>query len=423
MTAPIRSRPLAKAPPAAPKIPFLPGPEVPQKPAPAAATTEPMRSEPGGRIERPQQRRRRWVKLSALVCIGLPTLLAALYYGLFAADQYSAEARFAIRGANAVKGVPDLLGVFGGSSGSGSVAGDSYIVMDYIRSREVLEKMAPMADIRAIYSNPTADYVARLDPTVSIEELAKYWRTMVELGYDASSQIVTIKVRAFTPAEAKQVLEAILRLSEELINALSDRARADAVRYAEQEVRRTEDRLKATRATLRTFRDQQQDIDPLKKAETQLTLLGRLEAELAAAKARLLTMRQYMGQTAPTVTYLENQIKALERQAEQERAKLGKGEAPEKGATLSGAVADYEELVVEREFAEKAYVAALAALERSHNDAAQQQRYIATFVTPGLPEEAQHPKRLTNTIIVLGISVLLWSLGLLIVYAVRDHAT
>lgn len=156
------------------------------------------------------------MKLSAIVAIGLPTLIAALYYGLFAADQFSAEARFAIRGANAKSG-PDLLGLFGGSSGSGSVAGDSYIVMDYIRSREILEKMTPAADIRGVCSNPRADWVARLDQTVSIEELVKCWRTMAELGFDASSQIVTIKVRAFTPAEAKLVLEAILRFSEEFI--------------------------------------------------------------------------------------------------------------------------------------------------------------------------------------------------------------
>ena len=111
---------------------------------------------------------------------------------------------------------------------------------------------------------------------------------------------------------------------------------------------------------MRQFRDQQQEIDPLKKAETQLSLLGRLDSDLSAARARMSTLRRYMQENAPSVTYLENQIKALERQVEQERAKLGKGaDTPSGGNTLSGQVAAYEELLVEREFAEKAYVSAL----------------------------------------------------------------
>ena len=83
---------------------------------------------------------------------------------------------------------------------------------------------------------------------------------------------------------------------------------------------------------------------------------------------------------------------------------------PTGGTTLSGQVAAYEELLVEREFAEKAYVSALSTLEKARVDAAQQQRYLATFVPPSLPQEALYPRRVLNAFMVLAVAALLWAL-------------
>ena len=174
---------------------------------------------------------------------------------------------------------------------------------------------------------------------------------------------------------------------------------------------------------MRQFRDQQQEIDPLKKADNQLSLLSTLDGQLAGARARMTTLRRYMQENAPSVTFLESQIKALERQVEQERGKRGKGpETPAEFNTLSSQVAAYEELVVEREFAEKAYVSALSMLEKARIDATQQQRYLATFVRPALPQDSLYPQRILNTLVVLIGATLLWSLCVLLFYAVRDHA-
>lgn len=373
---------------------------------------------------RPQQRRRDWIKMSMLVCVVLPTILTGIYYAFIAADQYSAEVRFAVRGASSKAGT-ELLGVFAGVAGSsGSTVTDAYIVMDYIRSREVLEKMQPLIDVRGIYSHNNADWLARFDPSEPIEEFVSYWRDMLDVGFDAASQIITVKVRAFTSEDAKRVAETIIRLSEGLINALSERARQDAVKYAEIEVQRTEERLKINRTTLRSFRDKKQEIDPVKAADAQLLQISRLEEELTSTRLQADTLRRYMSDEAPNIKFLKNKIAALQQQVSEERKKLGVGAREDQpGSTLSGLVADYEELVVEREFAEKAYVSALASLERARLEAVQQQRYLATFISPTLPEEALYPKRLTNTLLVFGAGFVLWALGVLIVYAIRDHAT
>jgi capsular polysaccharide transport system permease protein len=402
-----------------PALPFL------DERAPVAAPV--AANDPGKPGRRPQQRRRDWLKLSALACVALPTLLAAIYYALIAAPQYAVEMRFAVRGGAHVASPAagsELISSLAGLGSASSTLSDAFIVMDFVKSRELIEKMQPAVDVRRVYAHPAADFLVRLDPAAQIEDLVDYWRWMLEVNLDTVSQIITVKVRAFTREDAMRVGESVLGSSEDLINSLSERARLDALKFAEQEVKRTEDRLRVNRTLVRQFRDQQQEIDPLKKADSQLSLLSRVESDLSTARARMATLRRYMQEDAPSVAFLSSQIKALERQVEQERGKLGKGaDVPAGVVTLSSQVAAYEELLVEREFAEKAYVSALAALEKARIEAAQQQRYLATFVRPSLPQDALYPRRVLNTFTVLGLSVLLWALGVLIVYAIRDHAT
>ena len=406
------------------KLPFLA--DSAAQPLPASGAPDP--TGPGhaaaqdGRI-RPQARRRKILAWSAIACVVLPTLLASIYYGLIAANQFAVETRFAVRGANS-SGGSGLLGVFTGMSGSGSTVTDSYILIDFMQSREMLDKLEAKIGIRRMYSRPEADYLSRFDASLSSEEFLKYWRTMIKAGFDSSSQIVAVEVRAFTAEDAKLVAAAILELNEELINELSARARKDAVTHAEQEVKRMEDRLKATRTALRAFRDIQQEFDPLKNAESRFAIVSQLEQELSKSKTRLANLRSFMSADAPSVTVLESEIKAMERQVEEERAKLGKGtEAEQRGQeSLGSLVASFEELLVEREFSEKAYVSALASLERARVEADRQQRYLASVVRPTLPQEALYPKRILAIASFFFFALVLWALGVLVVYAVRDHA-
>lgn len=372
---------------------------------------------------RPQRRRRSVMAWTLALFVAVPTILATVYFVLIASDQYVVEMRFAVKSTSQQQST-DMLGLFAGIPGASSAVTDSYIVIDHMMSRELLEKLEEKIGIRALYSRPDVDYLSRFDATESIEEFVKYWRKTVRASFDGASQIVAVDVRAFTPADAKLVAENILSLSEELVNDLSARARADAVKYAQQEVKRMEDRLRINRTALRSFRDTEQEFDPAKKVESRYVILGKLEEEVTSRKARLSNLRSFMGAEAPSVKVLLSEIAGLERQLEEERSKLGRTDQG-KGAgsqSIGGLAANYEELVVDREFAEKSYLSALTSLERARIEADRQQRYLAAFVRPTLPQEALYPKTTLAIGSVFGISLVLWALGVLIVYAVRDHA-
>jgi capsular polysaccharide transport system permease protein len=372
---------------------------------------------------RPQRQRRRIMLATFALIVLLPAVLGATYFGLVASDQYLVEMRFAVRSTSQSPS-SDVLGLVAGLPVASSAVTDSYIVIDHMMSREMVDKLEAKTGLRSLFSRADADYFSRFDPTLSAEEFLKYWRKMVKANFDATSQVVTVETRAFAPGDAKVIADTILALSEELVNDLSATARADAVKHAQQDVKRMEDRLRSSRTAVRAFRDTQQEFDPAKKVEARYAILGKLEEELTKAKARLANLRSFMGSDAPSVKVLNSEIAALERQLEEERAKLGNSvEGVLSGQpSIGGLAASYEELVVDREFAEKAYLSALASLERARIEADRQQRYLAAFVRPSLPQEALHPKRILASCMVLGVSLVLWALGVLVVYAVRDHA-
>ena len=372
-----------------------------------------------------RKRGRRLIALSFVFVVILPTILVALYYLFIAEDQYAVATRFAVRNSNIVdsSGVLSALGL---GIGGGSL-GDSYIILEYIHSRQILEKIDSLMNLRQRYGRPKQDFYARLPEDIPFEEFVKYWKSMVDVNLDRTSLILTVKVYAFSAQDARDISTAILTESERMINELNERAREDALTYAKEEVRKAEDRLRKVRQRFLEFRNATLQVDPTKQVQVQLTLIGKLEEQLASLQARLTEVKSYLNEKAPSVISLKNRIVALKRQIEKEKSKLGEGDKQSintrdfKDSKYSKLISEYESLLVEREFAEKYYLSALNALEQARIIANKQQRYLATFVKPYLPDEALYPKRLRNTFFIFIISLLLWALGLLLMQSVRDR--
>lgn len=366
-----------------------------------------------------QRWRWRIIVASFLLAVALPTLVVAIYFTFFAANQYAAEARFSVRSATTTQAPNDLLGLI--SVAPAATITDAYVLIDFVRSRQLLDRLHTEMDYKAVFSRSEADFWARLDTDLPMEKVILYWRRMVSIGFDTTSQIVTLQTRAFRQDDALQLANAILKQSEHLINDLSARARADAVKMAEQELAQSEARLRLARLAVRTFREERQEIDPRKKAEARQQIIETLQGELTSARARLQTMRQQLAENAPTVVYQRSVIKALEKQIDEERSRAATSATAADDSTIGGLIADYEALTIDREFAEKAYVSAMGSLERVRFDAARQQRYLATIVAPSLPQHPLYPKSLLNTLIVLVGLFCIWGLAVLIGLAVRDH--
>ena len=371
------------------------------------------------------QRRRRWLlRLSAIVFVVIPTALAATYFHFVAADQYAVQVRFAVRGADSAP-TTDMLSMVTGVTTAGSTVTDSYILMDYLQSRQILEDLAKRVNFEDIFNSPRADALTAFAvKDRSIEKFVKHWKSMTQIDFDTTSMIIVLQLRTFSPEHSRRLAAETLKLSEALVNRLSERSRQDAVRTANKEVSRQEERMREALSAMRRFRERNQDIDPAQSAAAQLTRLSELETQLNLQRAQLSTQLSFMKDTSPVIQFTKSKISALEQQVASERAKLGQGKTGTNSGdgTLSSVVEDYQALATELEFAQKAYLLSHQSLEQARITANQQQRYLATFVQPSLPQEALYPLRWTNTAIAFALCFCAWFIGVLIVYGIRDHA-
>jgi capsular polysaccharide transport system permease protein len=170
--------------------------------------------------------------LSFVALVALPSASSVAYFGFIAADQYVAEARFAVR-SGAMAGLDALSSLTG--IPSAQVIQDTQVVTNFIESRALVEHLAENADLRGRYSVPEADFYARLNPEKPIERVVKYWNSMSDVGIEMPGGIVVLTVRAFRPEDAVALGNAVVDASEQLVNDMNERARRDAVANADQE--------------------------------------------------------------------------------------------------------------------------------------------------------------------------------------------
>src|SRR5581483_5189486 len=89
---------------------------------------------------------------------------------------------------------------------------------------------------------------------------------------------------------------------------------------------------------------------------------------------------------------------------------------------LAPQIAEYEHLLLEREFADKGYASALASLESARVEASKQHLYLVRVVEPNLPEKALYPRTSIILPTVFFGRLISYGIGWLIVAGVREHA-
>jgi capsular polysaccharide transport system permease protein len=362
------------------------------------------------------------VLVSFIVCVLVPAAAGLVYFLVVAADQYTAETRFAVRSADeATDQKRQLTATMSPlvQSTPNFAQQDAEIVTSYIRSRAIIDDLRGIVDLGTIFRRPEADIWARLPDDASAEDIHDYWLHMVSAYLEKFSGIVVVKVRAFRRDDALDLARAILEVSERLVNSISLRARADAMRRAEEEVRRADGAMRLALADLAHFRDSEGLIDPVKSADLTTQILSQLMQDKIKIETELFIAERVSSANAPGVSSLRARLDSVENQIARTRAEIA-GESPQ-ARTLAAALFKFEELEVKRQFAESMYSFARTGLERARVQAERQTIYITVFVPPARPQEVSYPLRLTfSFLIVIGL-VVAWGTAAMVCASVMDH--
>lgn len=357
-----------------------------------------------------------------LAVVVAPLVASGLYLYLIAADQYASKVGFTVRSEEMSK-ASELLG--GLSMLTQASSSDAEVLYEYIQSQTLVERIGAKLDLPQIFSRPAFDPVFAYDTEGTIEDLLDYWQQMVKISYASGSGLIEVEVRAFTPEDAQTIAKAVVAESTAMINEMSATARLDATRYAKEELGVALARLKTAREERTRFRSKTRIIDPQADIQGQMGLLGSLETQLAQAYIDLnLTLETSSGDD-PRIMQSQRRIDVIKGLIEQERTKFGVGDSgtaklsTEKDyPTLMG---EFERLTVDVEYANSAYLAAMAALDNANAQADRQSRYLATYTKPSLPQAALYPER-PVLLLMAGLFLgLIWAIGLLIFYSLRDR--
>lgn len=351
------------------------------------------------------------------LCVVVPTIILTIYYGFIASPVYVSESKFVIRSPNqqSVSG----LGVMLKNIGFNASSDDSYIVRDYLTSRDSVKNLNQNLGIKAKYSDTNIDEISRFGTFFqdnTFESFYNYFNKKVKVVYDPASSISELQVRAYNPKDAQRINAELLKTSEAVVNKINSEAKNDILKYSQQEVINAQAASAKAANNLANYRTDKEVFNPEGQSMILLQEISKLQDALIQAQTQL-AQAQSLAPDNPQIEPMKLRIQTLEQAI---KAKSEQVTGPN-DRSLSNKSADYQRLQLEKELADKQLASAMASYENAKNDFSQKQLYLATLANPSLPDEAVEPERFKNIFSGFVFGLIVWGVLRLFVAGVREH--
>lgn len=347
----------------------------------------------------------------------IPTLVSIIYFGFVASDVFISETRFVVRSPE--RKAPAGLGLVLAGAGFNNAGEEANAAQAFVESREALRRINDDNAFAKAYTRPAISLFNRFDPLGidgSFEELYAYYADKVLLEADVTTGILTLQVRAFTPADAHRFNESLLRMSEQTINQMNLRGRGDLIRFAQFEVTEAQERARQAGVALAAYRNREGVVDPEMQATAQMAMISKLQDEVISTEAQLAQLREFTPRN-PQVPVFENRLGTLRSAIRREMSALAGGDR-----SLAASAVQFEKLALEKEFSEKQLTGALASLQEARNEARRQQVYVERIAEPSLPDAPLQPRRMRGVLATLALGLVLWGVASMLRAGIREHA-
>lgn len=353
-----------------------------------------------------------------IIIIGIPMLLATIYFTLFAANRYVSESTVAIlHASNDASSLPGAALLLAGLSSP--TRSEALYLRQYMRSLALLNLLDEKLDLRKHYEAEKLDALTRLWGGASQERFLDYFRTRVEVAVDEAAETITVRVQGFDPAYAQALNKAILKEGERFVNEMSHSLAREKLSFAEGELARAGEHLQNATTEVLAFQNQHSLLDPSIDAQASGALSAQMQASITKSEAELRGLRSFMTEDAPQVKALRAQIKGTQAQLEVERARAtGTSKQSERLGALS---IEFKSLRMRAEFALDAYKVALVAIESARMEVARKLTSLVVIEPPTLPETAEYPRRLYSLVTLLVVCLLLYAVSRLMIATIREH--
>lgn len=344
------------------------------------------------------------------------SLLSAVYWLLIASDRYVSEAHVIVQRTElSASATPDISSLLTGS-GAGNRA-DQLVLRDYLLSIDMTRKLDSELHLRDHFSTWSIDPFSRLESDSKIEELHRYLLSRISVEYDDYAGVLIIRAQGFDPETSQAITKALVREGENFMNAMAHDLARDQVSFLEQEVTKLGRRAMTARGAVVRYQNANGLVSPEAATETITAIVGKLEARRTELQTQLTAMQAYLVESHPSIVELQQQIAAINEQIDEENAKM----ASPQGNTLNSKIERFQRLEMEAKFTEDLYRTALVALERGRVEGTRTIKKMSIVQAPTLPEYAEKPARLYQTILFVIMAMLVAGLAHLLSAIVKDH--
>lgn len=344
-------------------------------------------------------------------------LLTILYWTALASDLYVSESTLIVQrtdiGNHPTADFTALLG-----NTASAQRPDQLLLREYLLSKDVLKKLDADFDLKKHYADDTKDIGSRLwNENATTEELHRYFLKRVSVELDEYASVLKIKVQSYTPAYSHALNKALISYGEAYMNHTAQALAQDQVGFLEKQVNKINDKLIESSQRVLLYQNKKGLISPKVATENIALIIGQLEAQRTQLETTLSSFEAYLVPTHPNVVQTKQQLASVRQQIIDETRKL----ATPNGSALNKSVEEFQRLEMELMFVTEVYKTALSALEKVRIEAVRNIKKVTLLQTPSLPEYAEMPRRLYNTVSFIIIILLLAGVVHLMGAIIRDH--
>jgi capsular polysaccharide transport system permease protein len=123
------------------------------------------------------------------------------------------------------------------------------------------------------------------------------------------------------------------------------------------------------------------------------------------------------------IDYAKREVESAQKMVKEASDKMTEqaGKVAYESGPLAMKDAQYQQLVLDREFAKEQLASAMSSLQTARNQAIRQDLYLEVVSKPNLPDVAMEPKRWRSIFSVIAVTLLLWGGWTLFIAGVKEH--
>ncbi|WP_226662984.1 hypothetical protein [Microbulbifer aggregans] len=349
----------------------------------------------------------------------LPLLLVSAYYLFWVSERYVSATQVIVKDSGSSQGMSSSLGFL--VPGMGSDNQDAFLVVNYIQSLDMALYLDQELGLADYFKSDRYDMFSRLAADASQEDYLEYYRNHIAVDHDEVTGIISIEMQAFEPSFAQQLVNTVIRKSEEFVNAISNQLADKQVAFVRGELELAQTKLRTSKQQILDFQNRNNIISPEELTAGISAIIQGLEAKLAELRAKRTAAKTYLHASSPQVVSLQAEIDSLQQQIEAEKVRLV-GVSKEDGEErLNSLNAHFQNLQLELQFAMDAYQASLKALETARMEASGKLKHLMVVSQPSIAEDAEYPHKLYNLASLAIVLLLIYGIAKMLVASIRDH--